>query len=123
MSRRKVDNHLHILRQLDGSLIEYMLPFQMFTHYLMASYAYYILGESIWDDNDYDELCKRLLAAFDTFEHRHKHLTDKEALAAGTAYHIAESAYPPQIRHGFVTYVRNMNDGTIETQLKSQKKG
>lgn len=112
--------HLAITRQLSRWVIDYMQPYQLLTHYLMASYAYYILAESVWVDDDYDFLCSRLLEEFGNFEHRHKHLTSVDALEAGTAYHLRSEDYPPQIRHGFPTYIRNMNDGTIESDLLKQ---
>jgi hypothetical protein len=107
-----------ILRQLSGDLILLLSPAQMLTHYLSASYGYYIFHESVWDDHDFDELCRRLLAVYDTFEHRHKHLAEKEALEAGTAYHLREEDYPPQIRHSWLSYVHRVNNGEIDYTIR-----
>jgi hypothetical protein len=61
--------------------------------YLITAYAYYILDESIITDAEFDTMAKDLLANYDTIEHRHKQLIDKENLAAGTLL-LAEEDYP-----------------------------
>lgn len=58
-------------------------------HYLMASYLYYIHDMSMLDDSVYDGYCKDLLEQYDTFEHQHKYLLDKEELACGSGYRVA----------------------------------
>ena len=93
-------------------------PRQLLAHYLTASYGYYICHESVWDDHDYDYLCKRLLGVFDTFEHPHKHLTDKSALEAGTGYHIALSDYPLVVYTGWPYFMRCLNDGSMESGIR-----
>lgn len=62
--------------------------------YLIHSYLYYIEETPLISDTEYDRLCKKLLNSFDTLTHRHKHLVSKEALQAGTGYHLAEADYP-----------------------------
>ncbi len=62
--------------------------------YLMGSYAYYILNETIMPDVEYDMISKELLEGYDTFEHRHKYLISKDDLQAGSLYHIKEAEYP-----------------------------
>lgn len=119
MVKQKGPNDCHVLRPLTGDLVDLLSPAQLLTHYLSASYGYYIHHESVWEtDQAYDYLCKRLLEVFDTFEHRHKHLTDKEALAAGTGYHIALSDYPPQVYHGWPNYVTRLNNGSMEYAIR-----
>lgn len=61
---------------------------QKFVQYLMASYLYYVENRSILSDTEFDQLCKELLDAWDQIDHRHKHLTTKEDLEAGTGYAI-----------------------------------
>lgn len=61
--------------------------------YLMASYAYYIRDASIMSDGDYDDLCARLDRQWDRVEHRHKHLIDRDWLAAGTCF-LRREQYP-----------------------------
>lgn len=63
-------------------------------HYLMASYAYYILDKNLMEDEAYDALAKLLLEHWDEFEHQHKYLLTKEDLKAGTAFAISEDKYP-----------------------------
>lgn len=46
----------------------------------------------------YDVLCADLLARFDDIRHPHKHLLDKDALRAGSAYHLATHQYPAVVR-------------------------
>ena len=62
--------------------------------YLMTSYLYYCKDKSVVSDQTYDELCKRLLDEWDWVEHRHKHLIDRQALAAGTGFYLKERDYP-----------------------------
>lgn len=95
-----------------------MSPAQLLVHYLIASYAYYILDENVMTDADFDMLSRRLLAAWDTFEHRHKHLVNVESLKeTSTAFYIKEEDYPPQVRHSIATYVRNLNSGRLVQDL------
>lgn len=95
-----------------------MSPAQLLVHYLIASYAYYILDENVMMDADFDMLSRRLVAVWDTFEHRHKHLVNIESLKeSSTAFYIREEDYPPQIRLGFATYVRNLNSGKLVLDL------
>lgn len=61
---------------------------QKFVQYLMASYLYYVENRSILSDTEFDQLCMDLLAGWDQLDHRHKHLTTKEDLEAGTGYAI-----------------------------------
>jgi hypothetical protein len=69
-------------------------------------------------DGDFDHLAQRLLSVWDTFEHRHKHLVNVESLKeTSTAFYIAEADYPPQIRFGLSTYVRNLNSGRLVQDL------
>lgn len=62
--------------------------------YMILSFLYYVHDISLVPDEDYDKLCKLLLEQYDGLNHRHKGLVDKDALAAGTGYHLAESDYP-----------------------------
>ena len=62
--------------------------------YLIHSYLYYILDESIIPDREYDELCKELLDNIDSITHPHKHLLDTEALKAGSGFQLRKEDYP-----------------------------
>jgi hypothetical protein len=61
---------------------------QKFVQYLLSSYLYYVEGRSIFADAEFDALCKELLDRWDEVSHRHKHLTSREDLEAGTGYAI-----------------------------------
>lgn len=66
--------------------------------YLVASYAYYALDETIMPDTQYDAMAKALLAGYDLFTHRHKHLVTKSDLEAGTLFALHSSRYPLIVR-------------------------
>ncbi|MGC3025864.1 DNA ligase LigA-related protein [Burkholderia sp. DN3021] len=61
---------------------------QKFVQYLMSSYLYYEEGRSVLSDTEFDALCKELLERWDEITHRHKDLTTREDLEAGTGYAI-----------------------------------
>ena len=63
---------------------------------LMASWCYYIEPQpvSLLSDQQYDKACAWLLRHYDTVNHKYKHLLPREALVAGTAYHLREKDYP-----------------------------
>ncbi len=66
-------------------------------YYLMHSYLYYVMNEPSISDIEYDELCKELKDKWDSIEHYHKHLIDKQSLGAGTGYQLE---YNKRIEHG-----------------------
>ncbi len=66
-------------------------------YYLMHSYLYYVMNEPIISDIEYDELCKELKDKWDSIEHYHKHLIDKQSLGAGTGYQLE---YNKRIENG-----------------------
>ena len=57
-------------------------------YYLMHSYLYYVMNEPIIEDTEYDEICRKLKEKWDSVEHYHKHLIDKQSLGAGTGYEL-----------------------------------
>jgi NAD-dependent DNA ligase len=67
--------------------------------YLVCSYAYYELDESLISDGDFDQLCKKLLEDFDDIkffsDHPHKHLLVRENLEAGTGFSVKD--YPSRV--------------------------
>lgn len=67
----------------------------MIDKYLIHSYLYYVLNESVISDAEYDKLCRELLARWGVIKGKHKHLIKPEDLAAGTGYSITK--YPPDI--------------------------
>jgi len=56
--------------------------------YLMSSYLYYECDKNVLDDTQFDYLCKKLYDNWDSVEHMHKHLIDKDNLKAGSGYGI-----------------------------------
>ena len=63
---------------------------------LMASWCYYIEPEpcSLLSDQQFDKACAWLLRHYDTVNHHLKHLLPREALVAGSAYHLSAWQYP-----------------------------
>ena len=57
--------------------------------YLMSSYLYYEQDKNVLEDTQFDYLCKKLYDNWDSVEHIHKHLIDKDNLKAGSGYGIA----------------------------------
>lgn len=66
----------------------------MIGKYLVHSFIYYRLHDSIISDAEFDVMCKTILENWDTIEHPHKHLLSKEVLEAGSGYHIKFKDYP-----------------------------
>ena len=56
--------------------------------YLMSSYLYYEHDKNVLDDTQFDYLCKKLYDNWDSVEHMHKHVIDKDNLKAGSGYGI-----------------------------------
>ena len=75
-------------------------------YYLMHSYLYYVMNEPIISDMEYDELCKELKDKWDSIEHYHKHLIDKQSLGAGTGYQLE---YNKRIEHGALALLNKNN--------------
>jgi len=72
----------------------------------MHSYLYYVMNEPIISDMEYDELCKELKDKWDSVEHYHKHLIDKQSLGAGTGYQLE---YNKRIEHGALALLNKNN--------------
>ncbi len=67
--------------------------------YLMASYLYYQADLSIITDSEYDALCKKLLKELPNLgKHQHRKFVSREALKAGTAYHLTYNDYPLMVK-------------------------
>jgi len=63
-------------------------PNMLVPYYLMHSFIYYNMSDSIISDSEYDEICRELKDKWDSIEHYHKHLVDVDALGAGTGYQL-----------------------------------
>ena len=79
-------------RDVCAIMMENLTINQCVSTYLMASYLYYHLHESVISDHEYDSLCKRLYKEYDKITHPHAYLFDKDDLKAGTGFAITE--YP-----------------------------
>lgn len=100
-------------------LIEEFKPGHLVQHYLLASYAYYIRNESPMEDAAFDRLCARLLEEFDTFDHPHKHLIDREMLAAGSGFNLAHEDYPTIVSSGVIGYIAKCFSGEMVRTLEA----
>lgn len=65
--------------------------------YLVHSYIYYQLDNSVISDGDYDKMANYILEHYDELEHPHKHLISKDALQAGT-FLLSEDEYPTIVK-------------------------
>ncbi len=63
-------------------------PDKNIVRYLLASYLYYEEDFSPISDEEYDSLCQELLLELDSVTHWARYLIDKDALKAGTGYHL-----------------------------------
>lgn len=71
------------VRDIIGSNPNMLIP-----HYLMACYLYYVMDHPVISDGLFDEICQRLQREWDTITHWHKPYVDREALSAGTGFHL-----------------------------------
>lgn len=67
---------------------------------LSASFAYYVLGETVISDEVFDKACKWFLEHYGDIKHKHKHLVTKEMLEAGSFYNISTLQYPLIVQNG-----------------------
>jgi NAD-dependent DNA ligase len=62
--------------------------------YLIHSYLYYRLYQSIIPDDLFDKICVLLERYYDSIQHQHKHLISPESLRAGTGFNLGYNDYP-----------------------------
>ena len=79
--------------------------------YLMSSYLYYELDDSVLSDTQFDYLCKKLYDNWDKVEHMHKPLIDKANLKAGSGYGIQ---YTNMIIGGALSWQKHMSSVTTQ---------
>ena len=84
--------------------------------YLVHSYIYYQLDNSIISDGEYDKMAKHILENWDDLEHPHKHLISKDALQAGT-FLLPEDEYPTIIKDIAIMMKKNKIKIDNEQQL------
>lgn len=117
MVKRKVKRHVPA-QQIGTDIVERMRPGHLVHHYLLAAYCYYWLNESPLTDHAFDLLCLRLHEVYDTFEHPHKYLVNKEHLEAGTCL-LAIDQYPTIVTSGIGVYLASIEDGSLIERLKA----
>lgn len=62
---------------------------------LIASYAYYIRYESLFDDTDFDKICSYALKEYDNLTSNYKNIVTRDCLNAGSLYNLKIDDYPP----------------------------
>ena len=65
-----------------------MSPNQLVSWFMIASYAYYVLGEPLMSDAAFDLLVMRLKENWDTADHYHKALIKPGNLEAGSGFDL-----------------------------------
>lgn len=82
-------------------------------YYLMASYAYYKEDDPLFTDALFDDMSKQMLNEWDDIEHFHKHLINKDDLAAGS--YLGEY---PSIVEGAVNNFRKQHTKSRKRKAK-----
>jgi len=103
---------------LSVDIVNRMRDGHLVAHYLLASYAYYILQESPMTDTAYDRLCARLLERFQYIKHQHKRLISVDSLRAGTGYNIPADKYPSMVTFDIYGYIAKCINGTLARELE-----
>ena len=83
------------LKVLSDTTIYRRNPDMLVPWYLMTSYLYYKMDESVISDEEYDWICKELDKKWDEVEHQHKYFVDRDALSAGTGFQLRK--YPARV--------------------------
>lgn len=78
-----------------NAFFEIAPPDENLNDYFVHCYLYYKLNCPIIYDHDFDVLCKKILARWDTISHPHKDIVSKKDLKAGTGYSI--ESYPKEV--------------------------
>jgi NAD-dependent DNA ligase len=70
---------------------------KLLTDYLIHSYLYYHLADSVLTDNEFDALAKELSVRWDEVDHPHKNLVEIESLKkTSSGYYIT---FPTIVKH------------------------
>ena len=89
--------------------------------YLVNSFVYYQLGESVIPDSDYDLLARRIYNEWDDLTHIHKHLLDREGLRSGGS----QIVYNKRIEHAAYQLLRkgepltNNKENLTKTEIET----
>ena len=98
-------------------IVNRMHPGQMIQAYLMSSYCYYHMDQSPMTDPAFDRLCVRLLEAWPTFNHPHKHIVNRDDLVAGTCM-LHGSTFPNMVICAAMSYMDFVTSGTYEKEIE-----
>lgn len=90
--------------------VNHLIPY-----YLMASYLYYELDESVISDDVFNTICKLLLANFNTLNHPHAHLLDIDSLKANTGYTIR---YPEITKRAALLWLKSKDTTRLISVLE-----
>lgn len=106
--------YLKLCEDLDAGRMSFdkLNVFQVTNIYVAASYLYYHRDEPILDDKTFDGLCLYMLDIFDEIQNSkvwYKHLYDKDALAAGTGFHLKYPDIHLKMAEAILTLVINPN--------------
>ena len=104
------------------SEIKNMTPNQLVSWFMIASYAYYDLGDAsdIMDDPTFDFLVSRLKETYDDADHYHKKYITMDHLEAGTGYDIE---YPNIVKGAYKSYVREWRErALVDNKSKKTRK-
>ena len=100
--------------------VEKMTPEMLYQNYLMASYCYYQLDETIMLDTTFDYLVQKLIPHFEPLNHKDKHLTTMEDLNASTCL-LLRNNYPSEVKINALKYLEQAEKGLIP--IKDMKGG
>jgi len=87
--------------------VEAMIPNQLVSWFMIGGYSYYILGDRVMEDSDFDYLVLRLKEHWDEIDHPHKELITEGHLDAATAYDID---YPTIAKCTAHNYLREISE-------------
>lgn len=82
-------------------------PNLLVPHYLIHCYLYYVMDSPVISDEAFDEIARSLSDGWDSIDHPHKHLLDRDFLKSG--FHIPRDHYPP-ITRGSAGSLMRLND-------------
>ena len=95
-------------REIPVHDVENWHPNKMLSWFLMTSYVYYVLGDRIMSDQDFDRMTQMLKDRYDEVEHIHKHLVTIDHLEASTGYDID---YPNMVVCAANSYMKELING------------
>lgn len=99
------------------------LPNTMVSWFLILSYLYYICDISLVEDEAFDKMCGRMLAKWDTLEHKHKNLINVEDLRAGTGFALKDADYPEHVKAAATQLCHTYGCAVPNPKFKEKRRG